>query len=127
MPPNKVVKRRMTKRRLVNDLLSIQTHKMSFAQLKASIESLTAMVQGEKYELPTMAISSLNIGDVQSMLNLSFSPNDTELHNQPVIEPFAICGTYTQMSIDGHITDLNKLNRWDLPEMHLETVKEMKH
>ncbi|CAI7670355.1 unnamed protein product [Penicillium palitans] len=76
---------------------------MSFAQLKASIESLTAMVQGEKYELPTMAISSLNIGDVQSMLNLSFSPNDTELHNQPVIEP------------------------WDLPEMHLETVKEMKH
>lgn len=61
------------------------------------------------------------------MLNLSFSLNNTELRNQPVVDPFAICGTYTQMNIEGHITDLNKLNGWNLPKMHLETVKETKH
>lgn len=117
----------MAKRKIVNEILSLRSRVHSFTQWKASMKNLTAMVQGEEYELPTMAISELDIGDVQSMLNLSFSLNNTDLRNQPVVDPFAIYSTYTQMNIEGHITDLNKLNGWSLPEMHLETVKETKH
>lgn len=64
MPTHKVVKRKMTKRKLVNEILSLRSRVHSFAQWKGSMKNLTAMVQGEEYELPTMAISELDIGDI---------------------------------------------------------------
>ncbi|KGO37473.1 hypothetical protein PEX1_101350 [Penicillium expansum] len=98
MPPNKVIKKKITKRKLVNAILDIQTQKLSFAQLKASLANLTTMIQGGEYELPTLAISSLKIDQVQSMLNLSFSFNNIEFQNQPPVDPSPICTEWMRIT-----------------------------
>ncbi|CAI7572193.1 unnamed protein product [Penicillium discolor] len=86
-PPKKVTKKKITKRKLVTAILYMQTHKLSFAEWEANIANLEALVQGEEYELPTLAISSLSISDVQSMLKLSFSLDNAEFRNQPPVDP----------------------------------------
>ncbi|KAJ5501304.1 hypothetical protein N7453_006121 [Penicillium expansum] len=98
MPPSKVFKKKITKKKLVNAILDMQTQKLSFAQLKASVANLTTMIQGDEYELPKLAISSLKIDQVQTMLNLSFSFNNIEFQNQPPIDPSPICSEWMRIT-----------------------------
>jgi hypothetical protein len=83
IPPFKAVKKKATKGKLMDAILDIQNqnHRLSpksFDRLKASIENLTAIVQGDQYELETIAMSSLNIGDVEAMLKLNHSLDSHE-------------------------------------------------
>lgn len=88
----------------------MQTHKLSFAEWEANIANLEALVQGEEYELPRLAISSLSISDVQSMFKLSFSLDNAEFRNQPPVDPPPSYGMYMQINIKVNMTNLNKLN-----------------
>ena len=106
MPPYKVVKKKATtKQRMMNAILDLQdqAHKLSFSQLKASIASLTSIVQGDQSELPTIAISSLNLGDVQVMLKLNHSLSNLEFRTQPPVELSPICGTYPLRNIQANV------------------------
>lgn len=109
-PPKKVTKKKITKRKLVTAILYMQTHKLSFAEWEANIANLEALVQGEEYELPRLAISSLSISDVQSMFKLSFSLDNAEFRNQPPVDPPPSYGMYMQINIKVNMTNLNKLN-----------------
>ncbi|KAJ5926427.1 hypothetical protein N7516_008200 [Penicillium verrucosum] len=87
MPSYKVVKKRATTRqRMMNAILDLQdqAHKPSLSQLKTSIASLTSTIQADQPELPTIAISSLNLGDVQVMLKLNHSLSNLEFRNKAV-------------------------------------------
>ncbi|KAJ5967220.1 hypothetical protein N7501_003468 [Penicillium viridicatum] len=101
MPPYKVVKKKATtKQRMMNAILDLQdqAHKHSFSQLKASIASLTSIVQGDQSELPTIAISSLNFGDVQVMLKLNHSLSNLEFRTQPPVELSPIYAQWLDMT-----------------------------
>ncbi|KAJ5801118.1 uncharacterized protein N7518_003186 [Penicillium psychrosexuale] len=91
MPSYKVVKKKATtKQRMMNVILDLQdqAHKLSFSQLKASIAIFASTIQGDQSELPTVAISSLNRGDVQ----LNHSLSNLEFRNKPPVELSPICG-----------------------------------
>lgn len=67
MPAYKVVKKRATTRQIMMNVipdLQDQAHKPSLSQLKTSIASLTSTIQADQPELPTIAISSLNLGNI---------------------------------------------------------------
>lgn len=74
--------------------LQDQAHKLSFSQLKASIAVLASTIQGDQSELPTVAISPLNLSDVQVMLKLKHSLSNLEFRNKPPVGLSPICGTY---------------------------------
>ncbi|KAF9252826.1 hypothetical protein DTO012A7_5308 [Penicillium roqueforti] len=71
--------------------LQDQAHKLSFSQLKASIAVLASTIQGDQSELPTVAISPLNLSDVQVMLKLKHSLSNLEFRNKPPVGLSPIC------------------------------------
>lgn len=106
MPPTKVTKKKTSKRMLIHTILDIhsQAHKLSFAQLKASLANLTSMVQGDQFERPRLAISSLKLRDIQVMLKLSLSPNDLEFRNRTPVELSPIYGTCPLGNVQANVT-----------------------
>lgn len=91
---------------LIHTILDIhsQAHKLSFAQLKASLANLTSMVQGDQFERPRLAISSLKLRDIQVMLKLSLSPNDLEFRNRTPVELSPIYGTCPLGNVQANVT-----------------------
>ncbi|KAJ5964768.1 uncharacterized protein N7479_004644 [Penicillium vulpinum] len=120
MPPTKIEKKKATtKKKIVQAILDIKINKFSFSQLRASVAQLTSMVQNEEYELPTLAISSLNIDDVQSTLNIKFSLNNLEFRDQGQIEFSPSFGTYTQTRIEVNATS----DQFEKAEWTEKTIK----
>ena len=52
------------------------------------------MFEEGQFEQPTIAISSLNIGDVQVLLQLTHSLDNLEFYNRTPVELSPVYGTY---------------------------------
>lgn len=83
--------------------LDSKTHKLPFTELKASIENLASMSEGDQFERPTIAISSLYIGDVQVLLKLTHSLDNPEFDNKTPVELSPVCGTYPLRNVQVNV------------------------